>query len=174
MTKKFTGIACAIAALCVWACNKGEDPEIPPSKLDRTFMTQASFANNDEVAAGYVATTKAQDASVKAFGGFMVTEHTTAQNDLKAIAEKWSISLPETPDSVHLMLIQKMSMLSGHTFDTAYIKSQLNDHQTAIDLFTQEAMNGENKKLRDYANKYLPHIKMHKMVADSIWMRITH
>lgn len=171
MKGKLTGVTCAMAAICVMACNKffpNNDNNL--SQLDRSFMTQASYANNSEVAAGQVATTKGMDSSVKAFGAFMVSEHSTAQNELQAIAD--SITLPDTPDSVHMMLLQKLQTLSGHTFDTAYIQSQIKDHNMAIVLFKQEADYGENKKLRDYAAKNLPHLRMHLEMADSVWAKI--
>jgi len=52
------------------------------------------------------------------------------------------------------------------------MKSQVMDHNTALQLFQQEANSGENKKLRDYASKYVPHIMMHKQMADSILMKL--
>jgi putative membrane protein len=102
----------------------------------------------------------------------MVTEHTTAQSELKGLADKWRIETPTTPDSMHLVMMKQMEPLVGHTFDTAYMKSQVMDHNTAIQLFQQEATGGENQKLKDYANKYLPHIMMHKQMADSIVMKL--
>jgi putative membrane protein len=65
-----------------------------------------------------------------------------------------------------------MEPLMGRAFDTAYMKSQVMDHDAALQLFQQEAANGENQKLRDYANKYVPHIMMHKQMADSILMKL--
>lgn len=174
MKKNFTGITtCILAAVCVIACHKDHNTvNNNLSKLDMTFITQASYANNDEVAAGQVATAKASDTAVKSFGAFMVTEHTTAQNDLKMLAANWNINVSATPDSMHILLMQKMQMLSGHMFDTAYIKSQVNDHNNAIALFQQEVNDGENTNLVNYAVKYLPHIIEHKQMADSIWNRI--
>jgi putative membrane protein len=172
MNRKFTGIACITAAFCVIACHKDhhDDNDNNLSKMDRTFVTQAGYANSDEIAAGGVAAAKGSDSAVKMFGAFMVTEHSTAQGELKTIANNLSdVTVPDTPDSVHIAMMQKMALLSGHAFDTAYIKSQINDHNTAMALFQQEATYGENTRLRNYAAKYLPHIIMHKEMADSIW-----
>jgi putative membrane protein len=171
MKKSFIGMLCLSV---VFACNKNNnnnnDNEL--SKQDRNFITAASYGNNNEVAAGAVASTKASDTSVRSFGAFMVTEHTTAQSELKGLADNWQIQTPTTPDSIHILLMKQMEPLMGHAFDTAYMKSQVMDHNTAIQLFQQEANSGENRKLRDYANKYLPHIMMHKQMADSILMKL--
>jgi putative membrane protein len=171
MKKSFIGMLC----LCVvFACNKNDDNNNDDqlSKADRNFITQASYANNSEVAAGAVASTKGSDSAVRSFGSFMVTEHTTAQSDLKSLADKWNIETPTTPDSMHMVMLKQMEPLMGRAFDTAYMKSQVMDHNTALQLFQQEANSGENKKLRDYASKYVPHIMMHKQMADSILMKL--
>jgi putative membrane protein len=173
MKRGFTGILCLTMATCFIACDKDDDHhDNDLSKMDRNFIIQASYANNSEVAAGATATVKGRDTAVKSFGGFMVTEHTTAQSELKALADKWKIETPTTPDSAHIAMMKKMEALQGYSFDTAYMKSQVKDHIAAMDLFQQEATNGENRQLRDYANKYLPHIRMHKQHADSILAKL--
>jgi putative membrane protein len=171
MKKTFLGILCLSVVL---ACNKNDDHNNDNnlSKTDRNFITQASYANNSEVAAGGVASVKGSDTSVRSFGAFMVAEHTTAQSELKGLADKWNIETPTTPDSMHIAIMKQMEPLMGRAFDTAYMKSQVMDHNTALQLFQQEANSGENQKLRDYANKYIPHIMMHKQMADSILMKL--
>jgi putative membrane protein len=172
MKMNVTGFACVMAAVCVMGCNKliNHNGNNNLSQMDRDFMTQASYANNGEVAAGGVAVVRAMDTAVKAFGAFMVTEHTAAQTELQAIAD--SIMLPTTPDSAHVMLVQKLQTLSGHTFDTAYVKSQVDDHKKALVLFEQEADYGGNTKLRNYAAANLPHLRLHLQLADSLWARL--
>jgi len=63
-----------------------------------------------------------------------------------------------------------LSMLMGMAFDSTYINSQVMDHQAAIQLFQSEASNGNDSRLRDYAQKYLPKLQMHLQMADSVRM----
>jgi putative membrane protein len=173
MKRGLTGIVCLFMATCFIACDKDDDGhDNDLSKMDREFIIQASYANNAEVSAGAVATVKGSDTSVRSFGSHMVAEHTTAQSELKTLADKWKIETPTTPDSAHIAMMKKMEPLQGYSFDTAYMKSQVKDHIAAMELFQREATNGENRQLRDYANKYLPHIKMHKQKADSIVVKL--
>lgn len=174
MKKSFTGILCLFLLAGFIACDKkhNDHDDDQLSKMDRTFITNASYANNAEVAAGSVAVGKAGDSAVRSFGGFMVDEHSMAQSELRSLAHKWNIETPTTPDSMHINLMKAMEPLMGKAFDTAYMKSQVMDHNNAITLFQQEANSGENKQLRDYAGKYLPHIMMHKQMADSILARL--
>ncbi|WP_205509558.1 DUF4142 domain-containing protein [Longitalea arenae] len=172
MKKSFIGMLCLFAVVGFLACEKEDDRDNDPSKFDRDFIIQASYANNAEIAAGAVAAVKGSDTSVRNYGTHMVTDHTTAQAELETLADKWGIDTPVTPDSMHIVLVQRLSTLQGRTFDTAYIRSQVIDHIAAIELFQREATAGENRKLRAYANKYLPHIRMHKVRADSILARL--
>ena len=41
------------------------------------------------------------------------------------------------------------------------MNSQVRDHQKTETLFETETANGKDQGLKDYANKYLPHIRMH-------------
>ncbi|WP_207513926.1 DUF4142 domain-containing protein [Longitalea luteola] len=172
MKKSFIGKLCVLVLVFFAACDKDDDKDNNLSKIDRNFITQASYANNAEIAAGAVAAAKGSDSAVRSYGAHMVTEHTTAQDELRNLASKWGIETPLTPDSMHIALVQRISTLQGLAFDTAYMKSQVMDHIVAIELFQQEATNGENRKLRAYANKYLPHVRMHKVRADSILARL--
>jgi putative membrane protein len=162
------GIVCLISTAFLTSCRKDHNDNSAPSKQDRNFMFQASFANHGEVAAGQLAASKGMDASVRAFGQHMVAEHTKAQNELTALAAQWGIGLPSTPDTEHLQLLQRLQTLSGHAFDTAYIHSQVEDHRKALQLFSDEVVWGNNKQVKWYAAKYHPHILEHKTTAESI------
>jgi putative membrane protein len=166
-TVKLMGMVCLACTVLVNACRKDHDDR-KPSKQDRNFMINAAYSNHAEVAAGQLAASKGTDASVRSFGQFMVTEHSMAQDELENLADKWDIDLPDGPDSMHIMLAQKLQSLSGYSFDTAYINSQVKDHAAAIMLFDTEAKSGDQRKVRAYAQKYLPHIIHHKHMADSI------
>ncbi len=58
--------------------------------------------------------------------------------------------------------------LSGYSFDTAYINSQVKGHQEVAALFEKETNDGKEARLKNYAEKLLPHIRMHLTRADSI------
>lgn len=168
MKRRFIGIVCLTVMTSIAACDKDDDDDNNLSATDRNFITQASYANNSEISAGAVASVKGSDSTVRMYGAHMVSDHSMAQSELRSLVERWSITTPTMPDSMHLAMMKKMEPMQGRMFDTAYINSQVMDHNMAIALFQQEANNGENNRLRDYANKYLPHLMSHKKMADSI------
>ena len=164
MKKMF--IAASALALILVACDKDDDDEI--NGTDQNFVRMASISNNAEVMAGQLAATKATAPMVKTFGASMVTEHTQAQTDLKTRASEVSISASDTVDAEHRALMTRLNTLSGYSFDTAYMNSQVKDHQKTIDFFQTEINDGQHQRIKSYANDYLPHIQMHFNKADSI------
>jgi putative membrane protein len=127
---------------------------------DQTFFNQASQANLAEIAAGKLAETKG-NAKVKSLGKQMVTDHTTAQNELVELAKKESVTIPMSPDAEQKQALADLNKLSGKSFDSAYMKSQLADHKTAVALFSEESVNGSDPGAKAFAAKYLPKLKMH-------------
>ena len=109
---------------------------------DQTFFNLASQANLAEISAGQLAETKG-NAKVKSLGKQMVTDHTTAQNELVALAKKEAVTIPMSPDADHKQAAD-LNKLSGRSFDSAYMTSQLADHKTAVALFSEESANGSD------------------------------
>lgn len=156
----------AAAALLLTACDKDEDNDVNAN--DREFVRLAAISNTAEVQAGQVAAAKGTSAAVKAFGWHMVTEHSMAQADLKTRASAGGLTAADTVDAEHRMQMAYLNSLSGYSFDTAYINSQIKDHQKTINFFQMEINNGNHQQIRAYANEKLPHIQMHFNRADSI------
>lgn len=169
------GVLVIVALLACSACIRDDDNVVVPpplSEQDQHFMVQASFGNWNEIAAGNLADSISADSSIKMFGRDMHKDHGTAQLELESIALSWGIEVPNTPDSAHLSILAQLQALKGHSFDTAYINGQVRDHAKAIALFEEEAIKGEQSVLKTYVNKYLPVIRMHKAMADTIALRL--
>jgi putative membrane protein len=154
--------------LVILAACKKDDNNNDVTSTDQTFLTQVSIGNKAEVMAGQLAASKASNPGVKSFGQFMVTEHTQAQSDLKNLYSSLGQTIPDTVDARHQALMARLDTLSGHSFDTAYINSQIADHQQTLTIFQNEISNGNNSSVKNYANTYLPHIQMHLQEADSL------
>ena len=132
---------------------------------DEDFMVKASQANVAEVAAAKMAISKSSSGFVKKFAGQMVSDHSTAQKELVALAKKKGINLPQEPDTEHKATADQLSALSGAAFDSAYMKAQVIDHNVAVSLFTAESTSGSDNEAKAYASKYLPKLKHHLMMT---------
>jgi putative membrane protein len=167
------GAGLIVAAFSFGACSDDDDLDNPlVTEEDKSFLQQASYGNWAEVDMGMLADSLSMDAGVKMYGQHMQDDHSTAQTELDSIADSWDIGVPAAPDSAHFALRLMMASMASEMFDTAYINGQIKDHEKTIALFEAAAANADRQELRDYANKYLPAIKMHKAMADTMIVRL--
>jgi putative membrane protein len=124
----------------------------------------------------------------------MVRDHTMANDELKQIASRYSISMPAQVDEKHLDTMNRLSKLRGADFDREFIKAMVDDHENAVDRLqtrTSEDRFGENKgqvkpessdkpaeaSLNQWAAKALPVVRHHldeaKRIDDSLGKRLT-
>jgi putative membrane protein len=160
--------AASMVFIVLASCKKDDDNNDDVNSTDQTFLTQVAIGNKAEVMAGQLASTKGTNAGVKAYGQMMVTEHTQAQTDLQTLYSNLGRTMPDTVDAEHQALMTRLNALTGRSFDTAYINSQVRDHQKTLTIFQSEVSSGNNTNVRGYANTYLPHIQMHLQKADSL------
>ena len=165
-----TLLLCLSASLLLVACDKDDNNNSTDNlnQQDRTFISQTSLSNTAEVNAGGLADTTANDPMVKTYGQQMVSDHTTAQTELKTLGTNVGVSTPDSVDAQHAALMHTLMTLSGRAFDSVYIMNQIADHQTVIDRFEEEVNSGNKTEVINYASKYLPTLQMHLQMADSI------
>jgi putative membrane protein len=133
-----------------------------PAKVDdKKFLKDAALGGMTEVELGKLATQKAARDDVKQFGQRMVDDHTKAGDQLKQVASKGKMPIPDALDSKHQSRIDKLSKLSGETFDKAYLKDQLKDHQTDVKEFSAEAQSGTDPNIKAFAASTLPTLQEH-------------
>jgi putative membrane protein len=135
---------------------------------DKKFVQDAALGGMAEVELGKLATQKASSDAVKQFGQKMVDDHTKANDQLKEIASKENINIPDSLDSKHQSRIEKLSKLSGPDFDKAYVKDQVKDHKKDVSEFKSEAENGSNPNIKQFASTTLPTLQQHLSMAQDL------
>jgi putative membrane protein len=120
-----------------------------------------------EVQMGQLATQKASNPDVKAFGQQMVDDHTKANNELKDIASKKGLTLPTGLDAKDQATYDRLSKLSGAEFDRAYMADMVRDHRADIAEFEKEASQGSDPDIKSFASKTLPTLRHHLEMAES-------
>jgi putative membrane protein len=135
------------------------------STQDKNFVNAATQSGLIEVQEGQLASQKG-DKAVQAFGQRMVTDHTTANDQLKSAAQGLGLTPPASPSAAQQAQYAKLQDLSGTAFDKAYLKDQRMAHEKAIKLFKKEASSGKSSVLKSFASQTLPtlhdHLKMIK------------
>jgi putative membrane protein len=141
---------------------------------DHTFAMKAASGGLAEVELGNLAMQKAKDPKVKEFGQRMVTDHTKANNELKAIAANKGITLPTTLDAKDQKTKDRLSSLTGAAFDRAYMSDMVSDHKADIAEFEAQANHGTDPDLKGFASKTLPTLQEHLRLAESTRADVHH
>jgi putative membrane protein len=128
---------------------------------DASFFKKAAEGGLSEVQLGTLAQSKSPTPSVKEFGSMMVTDHTAANEKLKAIAASKGIELPTSPSVGQMATKAKLDVLSGSSFDKSYIQGMVEDHEETIKLFQSEAAAGQDADAKAFATATLPTLKTH-------------
>jgi putative membrane protein len=147
----------------VMAAEKKGSESSPPkfSSADETFMMSAAQAGMVEVKLGEIAAKKATKSDIKEFGAMMVTDHSKANTELKAIAAKNGVTLPSKLDAAHQEEVDKISKLSGEQFDKTYVSEMVKGHEKVAVEFEKASKTAQNLELKSFAATTLPVIKNH-------------
>ena len=159
-TKSFAivlGIALAFSP--TYAADK--DKSDKASAADTAFIMKAADGGMTEVELGKVAEKNGQRDDVKTFGGHMIKDHGKAGENLKSVASKMNVTVPDKVGPKHQATIDKMSKMSGPSFDTAYIKAMVEDHEKDIAEFEKARGQVSNEDLKKFIDETVPVMKEH-------------
>jgi putative membrane protein len=146
-----------------------------PDQADTHFAMTAAEGGILEVALGRLALQQASNAEVQEFASRMVTDHSRANMELKAIAESKDLALPseEGVKAKHQGMIAKLEKLEGAAFDRAYMADMVKDHDKDVALFEKEASSGRDAALQEFAQKTLPILREHQKMAKQVNAKVS-
>ena len=125
-----------------------------------SFMKEAAQGGMAEVEIGKLAAGNAQDAEVKKFAQMMVTDHSKANEELKALAAKKNVTLPADMGP-HKSDYDSLAKMKGADFDREYVEGMVDDHEHDVAEFEKQAQNGADPDVKAFAAKTLPTLKKH-------------
>lgn len=135
---------------------------------DKAFITDAASGGLMEVELGKATAVNAASAKVKTYGKMMVTDHTKANTELKAVAASKNVTVPATPAQTHQEHIDMLKAKKGAEFDQAYVDMMVDDHKEDVRKFTEEVSNGKDPDVKAFASKTLPVLKKHLAAIEAI------
>jgi putative membrane protein len=161
--------------------NPGRSPNTPrggetsPNSLssrDSNFVMQAAQTGMLEVQLGRLAVQRGSSAAVKQYGQQMVDEHTQKNQELMQLAMQKGQQVPTEMSSQNKALSDRLSRLSGTSFDAAYKQAMIDSHNQAIALFQAQSQQGQDPELKAWAAQTLPNLQAHlqmvnQMLADT-------
>lgn len=140
----------------------------PVDPADSDFMTKAAQGGMAEVALGQMASSKATDPGVKAFGDRMVTDHSRLNDEMKQLAQTKGVTLPTDVDDEAKKTSDKLSKLTGKAFDKEYISDMVKDHEKDVKEFEKQSTGAKDADLKTWVTNSLPTLQDHlKMAKDT-------
>lgn len=128
---------------------------------DKAFAIRAAQGGAAEVKMGKLASEKASDPDVKAFGQQMADDHTTANDQLTSVAKQENMTLPSNLTAKDEAMYNRLEKLSGVAFDKAYVADMLKDHEADVKEFQKEAHSGQDAAIKNFAAQTLPVLQEH-------------
>ncbi len=136
------------------------------SNGDKQFMIMAAKTNMTEAHEGQMAETQANRADVKAFAKTLVQDHTEAYWQIKELAAKTGVMIPNGINTAKDAEIGSLVRLKGDAFDRQFTRDEITDHQHALAAFQREAKQGHDPAVKDYAAKMIPVLERHLHLAE--------
>jgi putative membrane protein len=139
---------------------------------DADFAVKAANGGLAEVELGKLAQQKASHADVKEFGAMMVHDHSMANMELKELAKKRRISLPDSIGTDEQKLKTELAGKSGAEFDKAYVAAMVKDHQEDIKAFEDARKKVKYPEMTALIDKTLPVLKKHLQAIQKIQQQV--
>ena len=158
-----------LTALCATAlCGASVARAQAPTDTDKHFVRDAIEGGNGEVELGHLAQQKAGSADVKEFGQKMVTDHTRLGEQMKTVAASIGVTAPSGTSVGGMATMAELKLLSGDSFDKAYIKAMVKAHREDLQAFQNEASSGTSPAVRDAARKGAAVVQHHLTMAEQL------
>ena len=154
-----------------------DEAELPGP--DTQFLAKAVVSGRDELELAQLAATRASSPEVKRYAEHLITDHKQLNAKLSAAAEKNKLrpegtygTPPLQASSQGQSAKEQLERLSGSQFDRAFMSRMVQDHETAIAQFQDEAKNGKDTATRDLASSSVPTLEAHLKQAREINSRL--
>lgn len=158
---KFTGLSMLLAAALFTTQAQ--------AKSDEAFMKDAAHAGAAEIQASKLAVSKAKSADVKAFANSMIADHTKVADELKALAAKKNVKLPDEPSIGQKAELKLIDAGDNDKFDERYAKHfGVKAHEDTIKLFEEASREAKDPEVKAWATKTLPGLKHHLEMAQAL------
>jgi putative membrane protein len=142
-----------------------QDASSSSAPADSTFMKHATADGLAEIQMGKLALQKSSNEDVKKLASRIVADHTTANADLKTVAQAHQVSLPAAPSEEAQHMATTLQAQDGAAFDSAWANAMVQDHQKAVASFSTEAGDADAADVKAFAKRTLPTLEAHLELA---------
>jgi putative membrane protein len=159
-----------IAAVSATSTCVADDATV--KKADKSFITNAYQAGLAEIKMGDLAQNKTANTDVKTFASQMVTDHTKANEELKALADSKKVELPTDPSLVAQGKMKLADAKSGADFDKTYAADMVSDHKKVVAAFEKASSSATDPDVKAFATKTLLTLQGHLSMAQDLQNKV--
>jgi putative membrane protein len=137
-------------------------------KVDNGFFKNITENNLVEVQSSQLELAQTQNSALKAYAQQIITDHQASTSKVTALAAKKQVELPTIMGPDQQKMIDNLKLKSGLDFDKAYIDLQVTAHQHAVDVASDEIVNGSDPDVRALASDVQDSANRHLRVAQNL------
>jgi putative membrane protein len=139
------------------------------AKLDeRTFVTKAASGGLYEVKSSQLVLDRGVKGDLRSFAQRMIDDHSKANDQLKQLASRKRINVPDQMNEPELDMYNKLDAAQGSQLDQLYEDQQVKAHDNTIKLFQDARDQLSDGDLRNLAAEKLPILREHRQMLTSI------
>ena len=135
---------------------------------DKTFLMNADEGNSAEIAASQMALRKSKNPDVRVYAQQMITDHQKLRSDMSTFTQQMGVTIPQPLNATHKAEAQRLSALSGKSFDAEYVKTMDQDHHKTLGMFQNEVATTSNQDLKAAVQQGTSVIQQHTEAADQL------
>ena len=132
------------------------------------FVDEAHAAGIAEIETSRMAISKTSSTDIESYAVEAIKDHTNANRDLKDLASRLGLQVSSDEQLLDKAKKLMLQVQEGDSFDAAYAANQVKAHEQAIELYKEQAQNPESPELQAFAEKYLPTLEMHLLMAQKL------
>jgi putative membrane protein len=145
--------------------------KVTTDEKSSSFLVRSANSGMAEVQLAKLAQQKATIAAVKNFAAMLEKDHSAANEQVKSLAAQRNVTLPATISDDKQKMYADMEKKTGKDFDKEYISMMIKAHGDGIDLFEDTKANASDIDIKNFADRTLPTLKMHRDSAQAIQRR---
>jgi putative membrane protein len=135
-------------------------------RCDAQFAVAATDVNMLEAKLATLAQSKSQNEEVKKLSATLASSHAKSEEELKMIAAKNNIAVPETLSERSQKYYDHFAKKEGKKFDKAYAKCTAKAHKKQICKYKKEAKKGNIAQVKEFAASKVSMLEQHKDLAN--------
>ena len=128
---------------------------------DSEFMTNAASGGMLEVEMAKRVIARAVSPEARKFAQQMISDHTSSNTELMALASKKKIKLPTALSDDHAQMLKDVLKERGIRMDREYLKHMIKDHQEDVQKFTDASIKASDPDIKAFAAKNVLVLQMH-------------